>query len=41
MFTAGPLAIELERKNPQKPSALWPAARERPRSDRDNSGAVV
>jgi SecD/SecF fusion protein len=40
MFTAGPLAIELERMSPQ-PVPLRPAAKARSRLERDNSGAVV
>ena len=41
MFTAGPLAIELEQISPAPPPP--PAATVRTRSllDRDNSGAVV
>jgi len=39
MFTAGPLAIELERMSPPPPPR--PAAKPRSRLDRDNSGAVV
>jgi SecD/SecF fusion protein len=39
MFTAGPLAIELEKVSPAPPPS--PAAKTRSRVDRNNSGAVV
>jgi SecD/SecF fusion protein len=41
MFTAGPLAIELERMSPSPPPPLKQASGARPRLDRDSSGAVV
>jgi SecD/SecF fusion protein len=41
MFTAGPLAIELERRSPSPPPTLKHTASGRPRLDRDSSGAVV
>jgi len=44
MFTAGPLAIELERRSPSPPPAATRARPARPaqaRYDRDSSGAVV
>ena len=41
MFTAGPLAIELERMSPSPPPPLKQASGARPRVDRDSSGAVV
>jgi len=41
MFTAGPLAIELERMSPSPPPPLKQQAGSRPRADRDSSGAVV
>ena len=41
MFTAGPLAIELERMSPSPPPPLKQPASARSRADRDSSGAVV
>ncbi len=41
MFTAGPLAIELERMSPSPPPPLKQSAGPRARLDRDSSGAVV
>jgi SecD/SecF fusion protein len=41
MFTAGPLAIELERRSPSPPPPAKQARSARPRYDRDSSGAVV
>ena len=41
MFTAGPLAIELERRSPSPPPPAKRTAPARPRYDRDSSGAVV
>jgi SecD/SecF fusion protein len=41
MFTAGPLAIELERRSPSPPPPVRQARPARPRYDRDSSGAVV
>lgn len=41
MFTAGPLAIELEQMSPSQPPTLKHTATVRPRLDRGNSGAVV
>ena len=41
MFTAGPLAIELERMSPSPPPPLKQPASARTRADRDSSGAVV
>ena len=41
MFTAGPLAIELERRSPSPPPPAKQARPARPRYDRDSSGAVV
>ncbi len=41
MFTAGPLAIELERMSPSPPPPLKQSSGARPRLDRDSSGAVI
>jgi SecD/SecF fusion protein len=41
MFTAGPLAIELERRSPSPPPPAKQVRQARPRYDRDSSGAVV
>jgi SecD/SecF fusion protein len=41
MFTASPLAIELERRSPSPPPPAKQARPARPRYDRDSSGAVV
>jgi len=41
MFTAGPLAIELEQMSPSQPPTLKHTATVRPRLERGNSGAVV
>jgi len=41
MFTASPLAIELELLSPSPPPPVKQARPARPRYDRDNSGAVV
>jgi SecD/SecF fusion protein len=41
MFTAGPLAIEFERRSPSPPPPAKQARPARPRYDRDSSGAVV
>jgi SecD/SecF fusion protein len=41
MFTAGPLAIELERRHPSPPPPMRQARPARQRYDRDSSGAVV
>ena len=41
MFTAGPLAIELERRSPSPPPPAKQTRPARPRYDRDSSGAVV
>jgi SecD/SecF fusion protein len=41
MFTAGPLAIELEKRSPSPPPPLRAPAATRLRAQRDSSGAVV
>ena len=41
MFTAGPLAIELEKRSPSPPPPVRTPTAVRQRSQRDSSGAVV
>jgi SecD/SecF fusion protein len=41
MFTASPLAIELERVSPSPPPPLRPSSTSRSRGEREGSGAVV
>jgi SecD/SecF fusion protein len=40
-FTAGPLAIELEKRSPSPPPPVRTPAAVRQRAERDSSGAVV